>query len=203
VVDLWFWGMFLLCGVAPLLSRLVNTEIGGGRSRYPGRGWAIFALLFTLVYNGGRFVAHARAVSTLESRLYDDAPPLRVAAMPSAWNPLSWRGVVETATAAGIYELNLSREFDPGQGTLFRKPDPDPAIDAARNTTAFRDFLRFSQFPFYRVVPLDSPEGARRVEAVDLRFGTPAQPGFRTSAIVNSRLEVSDVTFQFGAIRPR
>ena len=52
-------------------------------------------------------------------------------------------------------------------------------------------------------MPLADPEGATRVEAMDMRFGTPAQPGFVATAEVDNRLQVIRTWFTFGAARPR
>jgi hypothetical protein len=57
--------------------------------------------------------------------------------------------------------------------------------------------------PFERTTPLADPEGATRVEAMDLRFGSPAQPGFVATAVVDQRLRVVRAWFTFGALRPR
>src|SRR5438067_1850935 len=93
VIDLWIWGVFLICILGPFLARLVGSEISSGtaRERHHGRGFAWFALLFVLLYNCGRGVLHARAVAVLASRMYRDAPPVQVAAMPDAISPLRWR----------------------------------------------------------------------------------------------------------------
>ena len=106
-----------------------------------------------LFYNCGRGVLHARAVASLESRMYEGAVPLRVAAMPDPVNPLKWRGIVETPGAYVIQDLNLATDPGNARGTIFHKPDPEPAIDAARRTATFQAFLRFSQYPLWRVTP--------------------------------------------------
>ena len=46
--------------------------------------------------------------------------------------------------------------------------------------------------------PLIHPEGATRVEAMDLRFGDPARPRFVVTAIVDQRLRVIRSWFAFG-----
>jgi inner membrane protein len=206
VVDLWIWAALLLALVAPFIGRLVGSEITSGAARkssHYGRGFAAFALAFLLVYNCGRSVLHARAVAILESRIYQDSPALAVAAGPSAVNPLRWRGLVETADFYAVSDVNLTGDFDPTRAAIFHKPDPDPALDAARRTPAFEQFLRFSQFPLWRISPLAEPEGARLVEVVDMRFGTPLSPAFEVKAVENSRREVIETSFQFGPIRPR
>lgn len=205
VIDLWIWSVLLLGVVGPFLGWLVGSEISSGtkRDRRHGRGFAVFALLFLLLYNCGRAVLHTRAVAVLESRIYQESSPLRVAAVPDPANPLRWKGLVETGDFYAVDDLNLAGEFDPTRAAIFHKPDPDPAIEAAGRTAAFREFLRFSQFPLWRISPVPEPENGKLVEVLDMRFGTPLAPGFMVSALLSSRLEVVQTWFQFGAARPR
>jgi inner membrane protein len=206
VVDLWIWAVLLLALAGPAIVRLVNSEIGA-RSKSPGRGLAIFALLFMALYNAGRGMLHARAVATLDSRIYAGASPLRVAALPSPVNPLAWRGLVETRESYTVVDFGLLEEFDPSRGAIFYKAEPGAAIQAANNSPVFRDFFNFSQFPLERSQPLADPDGAAlvetRVEAMDMRFGSPTQPGFVATADVNNRLQVVRAWFSFGVARPR
>jgi len=183
--------------------RLVNAEIGA-RAKTTGRGFAIFALLFLAFYNAGRGALHARAVATLDSRIYAGSAPQRVAALPGPLNPLAWRGLVETPEFYRVVDFNLLEEFDPSRGAIFYKAAPAPDVQAANNSAVFRDFFNFSQFPIERALPLAEPGIATRVEAMDMRFGTPAHPAFVATADVNSRLQVVRAWFTFGAeVRPR
>ncbi|MFN7992586.1 MAG: metal-dependent hydrolase [Bryobacteraceae bacterium] len=202
VVDLWIWAAFLLALTAPMLARLVNSEIGA-RPSSPGRGFAVFALLFLLVYNCGRAVLHTRAVAALDSRMYAGQSPQRVAAIPGPVNPFAWQGLAETREFYSVHDLNLLEEFEPSRGSIFYKADPVPAVKAANQSPVFRDFFRFSQFPLERSEPFPRPEGATRVEAMDMRFGTPAHPSFIAFAVVGERLNVLDSGFAFGEVRPR
>jgi inner membrane protein len=205
VVDLWIWAAFAVALAGPFLSRLVGAEItsGSAKDRRPGRGFAIAALLFVLFYGYGRSVLHARAAGELQSRVYNGAEPLRIAAMPSPANPLEWRGLVETHDFYAVQDINLATSFDPMRATVLHKPEPDPPMDAARKTDTFRVFLQFSQFPLWRISPADEPENAHIVEVMDMRFGTPLAPAFVASALVDSRLRVLGTDFRWGAIRPR
>jgi inner membrane protein len=205
VVDLWIWGVLLLGVLGPLIARLVGSEITSGtaRNRHHGRGFAIFGLIFLLFYNSGRSVLHTRALASLDSRIYQGASPTRVAALPDPANPLKWRGLVEAGDFYAVEDLNLATDFDPTHAAIFHKPEPDPALDAARQTTTFEEFLRFSQFPFWRVSPVPEPENGKLVEVLDMRFGTPLAPGFMASALVSGKLQVLETRFQFGAARPR
>jgi len=205
VVDLWIWSVFLLALAGPFVGRLVGSEIGSGAAneRNHGRGFAIFALLFLLLYTWGRDVLHERAVAVLDSRMYQDSAPLRVAAQPDPVNPIRWRGLVETSDFYAVEDVNLAGDFDPTRASLFHKPDPDPALAAAARTPAFQIFVQFSQFPLWRVSPVPDPENGKLVEVLDMRFGTPLAPGFMVSALESARLEVLRTWFQWGALRPR
>lgn len=205
IIDLWIWGALLFGIAGPFLARLVGSEISSGaiRARHHGRGFAWFALLFVLLYDCGRGTLHERAMTALSSRLYQDLPPLRVAAMPDSTNPWRWRGLVETSGAFTVQDVNLIGSSISGRDLVFQKPEASPAIDAAGRTPAFLEFMRFSQFPLWRISPAPSPENARLVEVFDMRFGTPMSPGFMVSAIVDSSLHVVQTFFQFGKFRPR
>ena len=80
---------------------------------------------------------------------------------------------------------------------------PRSCSKAARRTAVFQSFLRFSQYPLWRVTPYPEVENGRLVEVFDLRFGTPLAPGFVARAILDSRLQVTESSFSFGVARPR
>lgn len=199
VVDFWIWAVLLLSVAGPFLSRLVTSEItsSGKRPAHHGRGFAWLALLFLLFYNGGRAVLHTRALAMLDARLYDGQPARQIAALPLA-NPFAWRGVVETADAYQIADVDVLNDFDPRRAMTFRKADVGPVMESARRTRAFQEFLQFAQIPFWSVVSSTENPNERRVELVDLRFGTPAQPGFLATGLVTSSGAVTSSTVQFG-----
>lgn len=200
--DPWIWGAALLAILGPMIGGLVGSEISSGavKARHPGRGFAWFALLFLVMYNCGRLAMHSRALATLDARVYDSTAPSRVAAFPAA-NPWQWQGLVETPDFVAMPDLNLLQDFDPTHAVVFHKPEPDPSIDAARRTTTFQEFLRFSQFPLWRVSPAPDMENAKLVELLDLRFGNPLAPGFMVSAVVDSTLHVIRTDFSWGGRR--
>ena len=203
VYDFWIWTVFLLAIAAPFLARLVGSEIASRDTRQPlhGRGFAWVALIFVVLYSGGRGVLHTRAIGELESRIYDEASPIRTLAVPGAANPWDWRGVVETADFYAVDDVDLLGEFDPSRATIYRKPAPGPAIDAAGRLPDFREFLGFSQFPLWRVAPSPEIENGTIVEVLDLRFGTPQSPAFVVSAALDANLHAVRSSFEFGLHR--
>jgi inner membrane protein len=205
VIDIWIWGALLLGIAGPFVARLVGSEVSSGtvREKNHGRGFAVFALAFLLMYNCGRGVLHARAVAALESRLYGGSIPLRVAALPQPANPWRWRGLVETDGFYDVEDVDLAGELDPTRGKIFHKPEPNAALEAARHTVAIQEFLRFARFPLWRITPVSEPENGQRVEVLDMRFGTPLAPGFLASAVLDSRLHAVETSFTFGAPQPR
>ncbi len=191
IIDLWIWGVLLLAGIGPLLGRLVTSEIGGKAGS--GRGLAFFALSFLVVYDFSRYLIHQRAIEALNSRVYQGGAPIQVAAFPtSAVNPFEWAGWVERPEVAMRFSMNLLADFDPTTPVLVvHKPEPAPALDAARQTFPVRKFLEFAQYPSWQVIPVADPEGAHRVEVRDWRFG------FTAGATVDASNRVLSSSFHF------
>jgi len=205
VIDLCLWAGLGICLLGPFLARLVGSEIASGAplNRRHGRAAAWTALAFLLAYEGARATFHARAVAIFDSRLYRQSAPLRTSAFPDAANPLRWRGVVETADFDAVGDLDLAADFDPSRAMIFLKPEPDPAIDAARQSAIFRQFLTFAEIPLWRVSPAPDIDSGKLVEVFDLRFGTPLAPGPMASATVDGQQHIVHANFQWGLLRPR
>jgi len=139
----------------------------------------------------------------LDSRIYDGSPPRRVAAFPDTFNPFAWRGVVQGASSYTLLDVNVREPFDPMLGTSFYQPNDNAVIRIASATEAFRVFLDFSQYPVWTIAPeLDQP-GGLRVQMVDLRFGTPREPGFMAVAILDEQSRVVRSWFSFLRATPR
>ena len=185
IVDPWLLLVLLLCAGAPLFSRLVAGEIGA-RVASPGRGWAIFGLAFFLLWSGGRAMLHNRAVDVLRSRIYRGHAPLRVAAWPTPWNPMVWRGYVSTEPSWTIFTMDLNGEFDPEAGSVYFKPEGAETVNAARRTPEAQAFLRFAQYPVWRVLPVSDQEGATLIEATDVRFGDPEDGKFQLRIVMDA-----------------
>jgi inner membrane protein len=200
VVDPWILAVLALALAAPWLSRLVASEIGS-RQKPTGRGWAIFALLFLLAWTGGRVALHQRAVETLAARRFAGQEPLRVAAWPTPLNPFRWTGYVSTETFWRLQDVNLLLPFDPDAGRTYYKPTDAARINAAKRTPEAQGFLRFSQYPVWRMVPVTEPEGGIAVEGVDVRFGSPEDGRFQLRVVLDQNLHVVSSTFSYGSLQ--
>ena len=164
-LDLVFF-RFVHCRPASL--QLVGSEIGARTRRtYPSRFFPCLALVFFVVFDGGRAVLHSRATAVLNSRQYDDAPALRVAAFPNPTNPFHWKGVAETATSYQLFDLDLLSSFNPTRGQIAFKAEPAAAVEAANRTEPFRILRDFARFPLWRSIPTDSGE---QILLTDIRF---------------------------------
>jgi inner membrane protein len=169
VFDVWIWAI-LLCGVVAMaLAQHARRNCA----------WATLAAL--LIFEGVRTASHARAIDLMSAQTYQGAPPQRVTALPGAFHPLAWRGVVEGPGFVMILPVDVVN--GPGAGRIYPIAVPIPAMDAALRTPPFQVFSRWSQLPFWEVTPVAK---GLRLDLIDLRFGNPDRPGFASvSAIVD------------------
>jgi inner membrane protein len=202
VIDFGLWAIVLLGVAAPALGRLVGSEIGEGRQRSGGGGWAVTALLLFSAYDYGRSVLHERAVAEMDAHIYNGLAPRRVGAFPGQ-NPVVWTGTAELSNAYVQVPIDLRQTFRPEDGETFYKGPRTPAVDAAMATYPFQKLLEFVQYPLWLVEPAPDMERGTRVTLLDLRFGTPRAAGFAATAMVNERNQVVESGFGFGGVRPR
>lgn len=196
VVDLWLLGVLSLAAAWFVISRLVSSEIGDRRAS--GRGVALAALAFVVLWQAGRYALHQRALLVLDSRIYDGEAPRRVAALPHVASPLHWTGLVETKTAYRVFEIDLTGgSFDPAGGRTFHKPEFNGAMQAARRTSTFERYFRFLEYPIWLALPAGEPDGATRVQVMDMRFGWPGEERFVATATVDREGRVVEESFQF------
>jgi inner membrane protein len=198
LTDAGVLAVLLLALAAPAISRLVSAEIGARSGT--GRGWAVFALCFFVIYGFGRYLLHERALATLDSRTYAGQAPVRVAAFPTAFSPFRWAGLAEARGFYSVYEdMNLLSDFDPSAGKIYFQPAPGPEIERARITKTFKIFLGFSQYPLWGVTPAAEYEGGRLVEVMDLRFGRPPSSHLTATAVLDGTLSLRSEKLEFKA----
>src|ERR1700722_13573923 len=75
--DPWILATLFLALAAPALASMVSAEIASSRKAKPGpkRGWAWFALIVMLGYEGLRYTSHERAIGEMNSHLYNGVIP--------------------------------------------------------------------------------------------------------------------------------
>ena len=174
IVDPVIW-LVLIAGLAlPALFGLINQEIGA-RSQGPrGRAGAITALLCLLLIWGVRDYQHRRVLSAMNSVLYQQAAPQRLAAYPYMINPFRWHGVVETADFFETVPVNsLAPEIDESQNRIFYKPEETDVSRAAKASYFGRVYLDWAVFPFVQQQKLESDVHGFFVDFQDLRYTYP------------------------------
>lgn len=188
-----------LAAIWPWLSGLVGSEIGEAQ-KSQGRGIAIATLLFCVVYDAASYSLHNRALTQLESRLYSGAPPLDVAALPTAMNPFRWRGIVTTKIAFLQYDLNTLGQLDTeGADRFFKIPTSEPIANVSKSPE-FSYFRYFARFPVWSIQPLALNDGVgKRIELTDLRFGEPGKGDFHCVAVEDPDGRVLRSWFTFGS----
>jgi inner membrane protein len=196
--DLYIMAVLIFAALWPLFARLVSREIGS--SAPAGRGIAIFALAFFALFDGARAALHGRAIAQLQSRLYEDQPPLQTAALPDPFTPALWRAVVETPNTYRLLAINSFSDLMPQGGQIFFKLAMRPSLQSARETEAFRYFLYFARFPVWSEEPVTVDQGpATRIDLVDLRFGVPGAGSLHCIALENDRYRVLGSWFTYGS----
>lgn len=201
VFDLWIWAILLVGLLAPMLAKLVYSEIGARGGSGAGAAW--LALVLFAGYVTGRAVLHDRAVAQASARIYEGTAPLRVYAVPGPANLAKWKGVVETATAWHVVEIPLLHEFDPEAAETFYKPESRRWTEAAAKTRTGRVFLDFSQATAWRITPAGGADGATEVRATDLRFGLPVEGQFSAEWLFGPQGNVISERFAFQLDRQR
>jgi hypothetical protein len=124
-----------------------------------GKSIAITALALVVVYWSGLAVAHQRALYVARITAQDLAMQngenlIRLAAMPTLADPLSWLCVFETDGAVYRFKLDLNRADEAlNSSQRFAKPGGVEAgyVASAANDSRARIFLDFARFPVARV----------------------------------------------------
>jgi membrane-bound metal-dependent hydrolase YbcI (DUF457 family) len=184
-LDLWVLGILLAGVLLPTLSGLVTDEIGA-KSKVPkGKIGASVALAAMLLYFGARAILHCSAIATAQSRAYRGESPRRVAAFAESGSPFRWNGIIETERALHEVEVEVepSAKFDPDSARASYKPEPSPALDAARNTAAARRFLEAARFPKASV---EKTPGGFQITLRDFPYTRDVQAGLRVQATIDT-----------------
>jgi len=184
-LDLWILGILLTGILLPTLSRLVTEEIGAKSKGPRGKVGASLALATVILYVVLRFVLHGNALAALESRSYRGESPRKTAAFAESGSPFRWLGIVETVSALHDVEVNVGpgASFDPDSAVASYKPEPSPALDAARYTAVARRFLQAARFP--KATVEKTPDGLHIIVR-DFPYSRDASSGLRVHALIDT-----------------
>jgi inner membrane protein len=184
-VDLWILGILLVGILLPALSRLVTEEIGAKSKGPRGRVGASLSLAAIVLYIVLRFVLHGNALAALESRTYRGESARKAAAFPESNSPFRWQGIVETESALHEVEIHVgpTASFDPDSVVTSYKPEPSPALDAARDTPIAQRFLQAARFP--KATVEKTPDGFHIVLR-DFPYSLAASSGLRLHAQIET-----------------
>ena len=156
------WALLLMALVFPALLGLTDRELGARRTKFRGRGWAVFALAGMVVLWCWRWAEHANGINLAASSGVTPTPIRRIALEPYPFNPWRWHALLETDTTWQTAEVDTRRSLvvsDPQIDAIF-KQSPTPAIEAARRTRLGQVYLDWSQWPVVRDIgPKPVPGG--------------------------------------------
>jgi inner membrane protein len=178
---------FLLVGalVLPGILGLADREIGAKKQRFRGRGWAIAALSFVVVWWGVRSAEHAHALELVRTGGYTREPLVRAAAEPTMVSPFRWHVLMETPDyyqTAEVQTMGDQVTTDESTDVIY-KPPVTPAVAAAKQSYLGRVYLDWSTWP------LTTDQGAVRAPGADFA----PQPNWHT-------VQFEDLRFGHGAL---
>lgn len=181
------WALLLLALIMPWLFGLADQEIGARRSRFRGRGWAIFALGGMVALWGWRWFEHEQGLIMLSKTQVAREPVIRTALEPYPVNPYRWHAILETRDFYQTAEIDTFHPDSPvaissdPESDLVYKPADTPAVEAAKQTLLGRVYLDWGRWAVVRdvgpepvpgVAPPNLPFNRKwtMVEFSDLRF---------------------------------
>jgi membrane-bound metal-dependent hydrolase YbcI (DUF457 family) len=182
-IDPWILTVLIACIALPELLHLVSSEIGAKSKKPRGQTGAIVGLALVFAYVGARAILHSNVVALMESRTFHGETPRRVSAFPESLSILAWHGVVETESALNEIDVDAASAdtFDADSSVRQFKPDPSPALDAARNTIVARRFLATAQIP---KASLEKTEAGYVVVLRDLRYAAAGETAHEIAAVI-------------------
>jgi membrane-bound metal-dependent hydrolase YbcI (DUF457 family) len=182
-IDPWILTILIACIALPELLHLVSSEIGAKEKRPRGQTGALIGLALVLLYTGARATLHSNVLATMESRKFHGETPRRVSVFPETLSILNWHGVVETESALDQIDVDAAstNNFDPDASVRLFKPEPSPALDAARNTTVAKKFLASARIPKASV---EKTESGYTVILRDLRSAAAGETQHEVAAVI-------------------
>ena len=179
------WGLLLLALILPALFGLADREMSSRRVKFRGRGMAIAALIGMVVLWCWRWAEHAQAHTIVEAAQVTPTPAKRISLEPYPVNPFRWHAILETESTWQVAEVDTRSgavQSDVRIDSLY-KPEPTPAIVAARKSQLAKVYLDWSLWPVIRDLGTEPTPG----------HAVPVLPASR----VSSTIEFSDLRFAY------
>lgn len=181
IFDPWIFLALSLALLLPWILGLADREIGARKQLFRGRGFAVAALAFTVVWWGVRNAEHLHALALVQTGSYTREPLLRVAAEPHMADPFAWRVIMETQDYYQTAEVNTLHDqvtTDPYANVIHKAP-VTRAVAAAKQSYLGKVYLDWSKWPIVEDRGAVKAPGAdfvppstwHTVEFQDLRFG--------------------------------
>lgn len=180
IVDPWLLLALTLALLLPAILALADREIGARRKAFRGRGWAVAALVFMVLYWGLRNAERDHALALIRTGSYTREPLIRAAAEPHIANPFRWRMLMETKDSFQTAEVDTIGDVvnTDDYADVIYKPPVTPAVAAAKQSYLGQVYLDWGKWPLVQdqgtvqAPGADPPQpGWHAVEFQDLRFG--------------------------------
>ncbi len=170
IFDPVIFTLLLAALVAPWLFGLVSSEVGVKRRPFPGRGWAIAAMVGVAAWWGLRAVEHGRAMQlamrqSLQAPVEGTSPsgqavPIwlpvqRALASPAMLNPFRWSAVLDFGPVYKLAEIQTLDGTLRMSETSYPKPGRSPAMLASEASKLGRVYMDWSPMPFVQVTKPD------------------------------------------------
>jgi inner membrane protein len=211
IFDGWLFLALVAALVMPWLFGLADREIGARRKPFSGRGWAIAALVFMVLWWGLRNAEHGHAIELVRNGGIVADPTQIIQAEPYPFSPFHWHVIAETRDyyqTADVETLHDQVQSDASANIY--KPQVTPAVMTAKQSWLGRVYLDWSKLPVVTDlgnVPVEGgPEPQadwHTVEFEDLRFAYPAVgTGGESSPPLVGSVYIGPGAISSGSIRP-
>jgi hypothetical protein len=184
-LDPWLLCLLLLFAFWPLLSYLVNVEMGIRKTA--GQGLAVATLLLTMAYCGYRAGNMAEALNVLPNHNYQGELPLREACYPDLYSLARVHCVVETDTAMAEVDYFPGETFDATEARILKKTTRPQGQLAQYQSGWFRQMEPRLRMPYWTVYPAGFPADANEAILSDLWLAPEPYPLFRLRVLLDAQ----------------
>jgi inner membrane protein len=187
IFDPVIFTLLLAALVAPWLFGLVSSEVGVKRRPFPGRGWAIAALVGVAAWWGLRAVEHGRAMQLAMRQSIEEPseglsplgqpvpiwlPVQQALVSPAMVNPFRWSAVLDFGPVYKLAEIQTLNGTIRMSETSYAKPGGSPAVRAAEASKLGRVYMDWSPMPFVQVIrpnvgSLSAGSGSAKLRGAD------------------------------------